>query len=81
MSGPNDFHGEVIDGVWTQLPGLGSDEPQSDLQKLLANEPPNKRELRQRATELDALAESLAAQTAALAAAQAAFAAKTSAGA
>lgn len=27
MAGPNDFHGEVINGVWTAMPGLGEFEP------------------------------------------------------
>jgi hypothetical protein len=27
MSGPNDFHGEIIDGKWVAMPGLGDYEP------------------------------------------------------
>lgn len=59
MSGPNDFHGETINGVWTLMPGLGSDEPPKTAAEILANEPPDKRELRAKAKELDAIEQRL----------------------
>lgn len=52
MSGPNDFHGEIVNGTYVQLPGLGSFEPPKTPAEILANEPPDKRELRAKEREL-----------------------------
>ena len=56
MPGPNDFHGVMIDGVWTQKPGLNEYEPSS---VATLPEPPKTQELRKKAAELDAIEESL----------------------
>lgn len=55
MSGPNDFHGEIIDGTYVQLPGLGSYEPPKTAAEVLASEPPDKRELRRKEAELSGI--------------------------
>lgn len=65
MSGPNDFHGEVVNGVWTLMPTLGDDEPKA-VGAITLPDPPAKAELRAKAKELDAIEQKLAEREAAL---------------
>lgn len=59
MPGPNDFHGEIINGVWTICPGLGDHEPKTAESRALAAEPPKTQELRRREAAVERVEEEL----------------------